>query len=85
MVFGAFSGGVARGVAWASRSICGVRPVYMGREWTSVRVVFAGYGRCMGGECVVFAVWAAYGGRAYRPLCVNDAESVSKSCARRAT
>ena len=30
-----------------------------------VRVVFAGYGRCMGGECVVFAGWPAYGGRAF--------------------
>ena len=28
-------------------------------------MVFAGYGRCMGGECVVFAGWPAYGGRAF--------------------
>ena len=59
-------GGVARG----SRGICGV---WAGNAWylrggrgsCGVRVVFAGYGWCMGGECVVFVRWPACGQRAF--------------------
>ena len=46
-------GGVWRGAVASHRDL---------RASRGVRVVFAGYGRCMGGECVVFAGWAAYTG-----------------------
>ena len=114
--------GLYGGRAFAEGSHGYLRGVY-GRVFAEasrgVRVGVVWYlwynGRCMGRECVVFAGWPAYGGRAfaegsrghricgvraaygrgmrgpayggraYRPLCVNDAESVSKSCARHPT
>ena len=65
-VFG-FVFGLVCGFAWVSRGICGVA----GLRGTSVGggVERRGSrGRCMGGECVVFAGWPAglYGGRAIR-------------------